>query len=414
MFAVVDANNFFASCERVFRPDLANKPVVVLSSNDGCVVARSQEVRNLGIPMGEPYFKVKQLLKTNNVQIFSSNFRLYSDLSQRMLQLITSSVPRSEVYSVDEAFVDLSHLNQQQMKTWAKNLRHQIGQNLGLPVSIGIAPTKTLAKLASHQAKHTKTGVLLLTDGNTNQALQETPLDDIWGIGRRLAPKLNKAGLKTAADLAKISLSWANQQMGKKGEQTVLELNGKPQITLETDKKPPKSIMVSRSFGHKINAYYQIETAVANFVAKGAAKLRAHQMEVNAVALHLYGQAGEERVYLRVYAPISPASSNSSELTKLALDMLQQNYDGQVSYKKAGILLFNLAQPSGQLDMLRPATAEATKKQTLMRSLDIINKRYGEQTLYYAAESPKAHWRPQSALQSPDYTRSWLDLPLVY
>jgi DNA polymerase V len=416
MFGVIDANNFFASCERVFRPDLAYKPVVVLSSNDGCVVARSQEVRNLGVPMGIPYFKIKDQLTKAGVEVFSSNFGLYSDMSQRMQTIIAASVPRAEVYSVDEAFVDLSHLQPDEIDNWAYSLRQQIGQCIGLPVSIGIASSKTLAKIASEHAKHhTNDGIYKLA-GSDHNVLKQIKLGDIWGVGRRLSPKLEKIGLKTAYDLSQMDHAYARALMGKKGLQTVLELNGQSCIPLEISSKPPKSILVSRSFGHRVRQIHEIETATASFIARASAKLRRYHLRAGAVALNLRGVKDDENWFSNTYSPLVQASSDTAVLAEVALALLNASFEPDISYKKAGILLFNFSSDKlRQSDLFLPETHQTDRRRNLMRALDQINRRYGSDTLQLAVQSSKKQaWQPRSERRSPDFTRSWQNLPLVF
>lgn len=256
MFALVDCNNFFVSCERLFRPDLTNQPVLVLSNNDGCVVARSQEVRELGVPMGVPYFQIKDVVRRNNIQCFSSNFALYSDISQRIISILGQYAADIEVYSIDEAFMDLANMPIENLQSWGGDLTRRVQRDIGMPVSVGIAPNKTLAKLASHYAKkQTKSCIIDSSSNHANYTniLKDTDVDDIWGVGRSNSARLKSAGIKNALQLSGVSESWAHQVFGVNGVRVCSELNGKQVYSLEAHKPPQKSLMVSRSFGHTIN-----------------------------------------------------------------------------------------------------------------------------------------------------------------
>ncbi len=279
MFALIDCNNFFVSCERVFRPDLEGKPVIVLSSNDGCAVARSNEAKQLGIPMGAPEFKYRQVIQRNGVIKFSANFELYGDISQRIAALLTKVTPRIEIYSIDEAFLELSQLDIKNYTVWAKALKQQIMREVGVPVSIGIAPTKVLAKLTSERGKKDSRlqGVLCwneLTPAEQVAYLTATPIHDIWGIGRRLAPRLRAENIHTAADLAVTRSQLASKLMGVHGRQLVAELNGTRCHPLEPIGAVQQSIMRGRTFGEDTDQLHILQAAVASLTARAALRLR--------------------------------------------------------------------------------------------------------------------------------------------
>src|SRR6266498_1461283 len=278
IFVLVDCNNFFVSCERIFRPDLWDKPVAVLSNNDACIVARSNEVKAMGVPMGAPLFKVEHLMKGKDVTLFSGNFRLYGDFSQRVVRILAQMAPEIEVYSVDESFLEISSLPIDDYQGWAAKLYETIYRWTGIPVSIGVAPSKTLAKAASEFAKQNPEteGVWYLPpedDEKREQLLRWLSVKDVWGIGWRSAPKLMQRGISTAYDLSKVSEKWARQQLSIRGLKTVKELNGESCLPLEHEVEPQQSIARTRSFGYNVRDYYQLEGAIATFAAQAAVKV---------------------------------------------------------------------------------------------------------------------------------------------
>ena len=280
VFALVDCNNFFASCERIFRHDLEGKPVVVLSSNDGCAVARSNEAKALGIPMGAPAFKYRELFKREGVTQFSANFELYGDVSKRIIRILTELTPRAEIYSIDEAFLELSQLANTDYQAVAQILKQRIWNEVGIPVSIGIASSKTLAKLASDYAKsHPEAdGVVDLTSTESDlyhKVLDEAKIEHVWGVGWRLGPKLRSEGMATAADLSNLRLQRARQLMGVRGEQMVRELKGETCFGLQLLDAKPKSIARTRTFGEDTSEFHVIESALASFATQAAYRLRA-------------------------------------------------------------------------------------------------------------------------------------------
>ena len=275
MIALVDCNNFFVSCERVFRPDLDGKAVVVLSNNDGCIVSRSNESKAMGIPMGTPFFKVKHLVESGQLTVFSSNYALYGDLSNRVMSILADSVPKIEIYSIDEAYLHLDGIAPERIPELCSNLREKVRQWVGIPVSIGVAPTKTLAKIASHFAKKYKgyNGVCMMdTDAKRIKALELTPIDDLWGVGRRLAPKMLNWGVKTALDFTQRPKDWVKDRLGVNGLRTWEELRGIPCIDEEKDERR-KSICTSRSFADMISDKAELESRVSDFAAMCAKKL---------------------------------------------------------------------------------------------------------------------------------------------
>lgn len=419
IFALIDCNNFFVSCERLFRPDLEGRPVVVLSSNDGCVISRSDEAKRLGIPMAAPAFKYRQVFQDHRVVQFSANFELYGDISQRITRLLTGITPRTEVYSVDESFLDLSQLAIADYTAWARAVRTRLLNEVGVPVSLGIAPSKTLAKLASEHAKTDvgRRGVLdlvQLTDEARETYLLHTPLQDIWGIGWRLAPRLRAEGIYNALDFARLRPRHAGQLMGVHGRQLVAELNGQACHQLEAFGRIRQTVMKGRMFGEDTNQFAVIEAAIASLAGRAAAVLRRDGLLAGSASLSLSTnrhKPGYERQQhaVRFRIPTADTGQLAGRLIRLA----QAGFNPQLRYHRANVLLYDLTdqrqlQPDlfGELDI---GTHQAA--QTRLRTFDAINNRYGPGTIRYAAEDLSQAWQPRLQLRSPRYTTNWQELP---
>jgi DNA polymerase V len=417
VFALVDCNNFFVSCERVFRPDLWNKPVAVLSNNDACIVARSNEVKEMGVPMGAPLFQVEHLMKGKDVTLFSANFRLYGDFSQRVVRILTSMAPEIEVYSVDESFLEISSLPLDDYQEWAEEVRACILQWTGIPVSVGVAPTKTLAKAASEYAKKTpgSNGAFIVTDGNREDLLKWLQVKDVWGVGRALAPKLLQRGVSTAFDLTQVSEVWAQQQMSIRGLRTVKELKGESCLPLESTVEPQRSIARTRSFGHNVRDYYQLEGAVATFAAQAAVKLRAQNEIATGVMVfartphNFEGGRGSSTV-----VRLSQPTSDTGELITAALKGLQVIHDPDFAYRRAGVALIGLvSKEAWQLSLLQDSS-QLDKRTALMQSVDQLNVKYNTRLVRHGSEHLElTGWHSNHKLRSPAYTTSWNDLPVI-
>lgn len=419
VFALIDCNNFFVSCERVFRPDLWHKPVAVLSNNDACIVARSNEVKALGVPMAAPYFQVRDILKKHNVQLFSANFQLYGDLSQRVVRILQTVCPTIEVYSVDESFLDVSALPIKDYTTWARELRAHILQLTGLPVSIGVAPTKTLAKAASDFAKKNSDyqGALsIMDDPAQHKALLEwLPVGDVWGVGYRTRPMLEGVGIKTGYALSQVSDAWAQANLTIRGVRMVRELKGQSCIGLDSGEELQKSLERSRSFGHTIRDYYELEGAVATFAAQAAAKLRGKDQLAGEVVTYLYGKRGEESHRSTATSRLLPPSNNTGTLINAALRSLQQAYDPEFGYKKAGVVLLDLRSTAAWQLELGADLAKVDKQVALMRTVDTINARLGTRQVRHASEHlERNQWFSRKDLRSPNYTTRWTELARVH
>jgi len=415
--ALIDCNNFFVSCERLFRPDLEGKPVVVLSSNDGCVVARSNEAKALGIPMGAPVFKYRELFLAQGVISFSANFELYGDISQRITDVLRRVTPNIEVYSVDESFLDLSSLDINDHEAWGRQLRRRIRREIGLPVSVGIAPSKTLAKIATDRAKKLPelSGALALLDTPTiNHHLPHITVDDVWGVGRHLTPKLKAAGVHTAMDLANMAPRYAQQLMGIKGRQMVAELRGEPRLPIQTTHKPQRMVMRGRQFGEDTNDLTVIQSAIANLTARAAYHLRQDgQLARQAMVLLRTNchKPGYRQVVINL--KLSTPSADTGSLCSQLVAALESSFNPKLSYHKADVLLHDL-QPAGvlQSDLFGAVdTTEASRSQQRMRALDDINARFGNGHIRYAAEQLSQSWRPRRNLASQRYTTDWGELP---
>lgn len=422
VIALIDCNNFFVSCERLFRPDLEGKPVVVLSSNDGCAVARSNEAKALGILMGAPAFKYRELFKQHGVVTFSGNFDLYGDISRRIVSILASVTSRLEVYSVDESFLDLSTLPIHDYAAWGHIVRRSLQQWVGIPVSVGIAPTKTLAKLASERAKKDPTlnGVLSLIaqpPTTVNGALAATPIQDVWGIGWRSAPKLRARGIGTALDLARMPPKLAQQLLGIRGRQTVAELNGTACFALAPEASTPKSISATRTFGEDTTSLQVLEAAIATFVATATMRLRRSHQVAHHAGFFLttnrhtpgYRQWSET---IRLPMP----SADTGFITHVVNEHLRRIYQPHVAYHRAGIWLGDLAPARYQQPDLIGYTdiTQCEQQQRRMQAVDALNERYGRNTIRIATASLAATWQPKHQLRSPRYTSHWAELPLCH
>lgn len=419
VLALIDCNNFFVSCERLFRPDLEGRPVVVLSSNDGCAVARSNEAKALGIPMGAPAFKYRDLFVRHKVVTFSANFELYGDISQRITTLISRITPKIEVYSVDESFLDLSELNIKDYDQWAREVRARILRDIGVPVSIGIAPSKTLCKVAVEHAKKIPelAGGLSLIRHNTRPTyLAKTPINAVWGVGWRLTPKLKALGVHTAQDLSQLHPRHAQQLMGIHGRQMVAELNGTCCLPLQYSSKPQQMIMRGRQFGEDTNELGVIEAAIANLAARATYRLRQDdQLAKNATVVLQTNRKKPGYRRLVTAIRLDTPSADTGVICSQLVQSLQAGFNPHLAYHKAEVLLYNLI-PAKALQpdlfgLVDPARASSSQQR--MRAIDGINSRYGKGTVRYAAEDLSASWRPRRRLASPRYTSSWDELPVV-
>lgn len=417
-YALVDCNNFFVSCERVFRPDLAKKPVAVLSNNDGCIVARSNEVKAFDIPMGVPLFKVKDIVRANDIKLFSANFELYGDMSQRIVELLRQETPLIEVYSIDECFIDLSELPIEDAHEWAVRVRDRIWCEVGIPVSVGVAPTKTLAKAASFYAKTHGDGTHIVEDeASRRELLTQLPINEVWGIGRRIGPKLRDKGITTAQQLIDASDAWLEQQFNITGMRMVDELRGNARIPFGDKKDQRASIMRSRSFGHRVRDYFQLESAVATFAAQAASRLRAQDSVCSGIVTFVSTgiRPTEQRRYASQFVSLGEATADSGRLVTAALEGLNAIYDPDFAYQKAGVTLVGITDIATWQLALVNGDVEREKKVSLMREVDKLNARYGKGTVWQGTEArSKATWQSKSERRSPRYTTRLHELPKLH
>jgi len=423
MLALIDCNSFFVSCEKVFRPDLAGKAVVVLSNNDGVVVARSPEAKALGIAMGEAAFNIRRLVESGAVKVFSSNFRLYSDLSWRVMKTLEQWTPDIEVYSVDEAFLDFSGVRVDDPTLLGREIIATVRQWTGIPVSIGFAPTKTLCKVANEIAKSRGLGICTLMDDDAcKDALITFDVADVWGVGRRLIPKFQRLGLRTAYDLSQVDPLWMRKNFSVVQEKTVRELCGEPCFARDDAPEPKKSIQVSRSFGDTTDRLKDLEEAVATFAARAAEKARSQGSVASAVYVHIntsWFKKGRDDYYSQGVMTVFPVPTDSSmEIIEAALDTLRKVYKPGRQYKKATVILHELKDAEAvrsqgllfEKNEERNAERRTTERQ-LMNTLDRINRQHGKGAVFFGAEGIRKDWRPHQDAVSPCYTTCLSELP---
>lgn len=414
MIALVDCNNFYVSCERLFDPGVLHRPVVVLSNNDGCVISRSEEAKALGIRMGAPAFFMEDLLERNQVAVFSSNYTLYGSLSQRVMQVLGAFAPEMEVYSIDEAFLDLSgHASPGPL---AAAIRAGVLHDVGLPVSVGVAPTKTLAKMANRTVKKTKMpeGFLVLdTPEKTDAVLAATQVEDIWGIGAQYAAMLHQKGLHTALDLSRVPGDFARRELTVQGLRLVHELRGIPSIGLQEMAPPKKAVCVARSFGQLLTAKDDIREALANYAAAAAQKLRAQGSRATVIQVFVQtnnfrGQDAQYHRSVNLRLPV-PASS-TRELIRHALLALDRIFKPGYNYKKTGIIAMDLV-PDAQVQENLFESTDHEKERKLMQALDGITKHFaGKPVLQFAAQGGEKKWALRQERLSPCYTTRLHDI----
>ncbi|PRY14337.1 DNA polymerase V [Pontibacter ummariensis] len=415
LFALVDCNNFFVSCERVFDPGLEGRPVVVLSNNDGCVIARSNEAKALGLKMGQPAFEVQDLIQRHQVQVFSSNYELYGDMSARVVETLSQFSPNLEVYSIDESFLDLGNLYKTDLQAYAKEIKATVKQWLGMPVAVGVAPTKTLAKIANRLSKKSAKaeGALVLTDKrHIEEALKRTEAGDVWGIGRRYARKLQGFGVHTAWDLRNVSDSFARKHLTVVGLRTVRELRGEPCIDLELMLQVKKNICTSRSFGQAITDLEEVGEALTTHVVRCATKLRKQKSRAGAMTVFCMTSrfAAEGEVYSNCRTVYFDTPTDSEpELIRHALKALREIYRPGFRYRKTGLLLLDLV-PASSVQLSILDTVDREKHGRLMETLDNLRERFGHSSVKYAAQGTEERWKLRQESLSPRYTTRLEDL----
>lgn len=418
VFALVDCNNFYASCERLFRPELNSQPIIVLSNNDGCVIARSNEAKLLGIAMGTPFFKLKDMLATHKVHVFSSNYALYGDLSHRVMTILQQHEPEVEVYSIDEAFVLLPYVSGKPQTEYARYLQQKIRQCVGVPVAIGIGPTKTLAKIATRIAKKNSCcgGVFDITDNaEMDQLLAACDVEDVWGIGRQSAGKLRARGVATARDLRDADDIWIRKRLTVTGLRTAMELRGISCLRLETAPPDKKSIISSKSFGRPVCLLSEMREAVATYLSTAAEKLRHQGSAAGAlqvfISTNTFNPNQPQHVQSMTVCLPKP-TADTPQLLKAALSCLDAIFKPGYQYKKAGVMLAEIIPAHRQQIALFDGAQEA-RTDELMQAVDRINQKWGKQTVQVAAAGLVKPWGMVQSYKSPAYTTNWSELPIV-
>lgn len=411
IFALIDCNNFYASCERVFNPCLENKPIVVLSNNDGCVIARSNEAKKLGIPMGAPYYKWQEFCLENNVHAFSSNYALYGDISNRVMTTLQLLADKVELYSIDEAFIQIETIsNHAELLNYGLYLRRIIKAWTGIPVSVGLAQTKTLAKIANHIAKkRTDSGVYIYNP--TINILETFPIEDIWGVGNRISHRLKKCGIQTAKDLRDSNEKHLRSLFSVVLEKTILELRGISCLPLE-DVKPRKEIMCSRSFGKKVNLLSELEEAISFYATTACVKLRKQNSLTSMINIFLntnHFSTSDAQYSNNITLNLNEPTCDTRLIIKNALKGLSIIYKQGFKYQKAGIMLMNLVPNTFQQSSLLPSASNSE----LMSVIDNINSRLGKNTLFFCAEGFNKKWSLKSEKRSPRYTTRWNEIITV-
>ena len=409
MFALIDCNNFYASCERVFQPHLNGKPVVILSNNDGCVIARSNEAKSLGIPMGAPAFKYKEVFQKNKVQIFSSNFTLYGDISNRVMSIISRYVPDVEIYSIDEAFIKFDGFSEDETNEKCRVLIKTILKWTGIPVSIGLAPTKSLAKVANRIAKKysTKTNGFYSINSNEKRikALKNISAGDIWGLGFQNEKKLFKVNVKSGIDFVNLPDQWVKKNMSILGLKLKKELEGIPTLNIEEGKIDKKSIATTRSFESEISSLNDLIERITTFSVVASKKLRRQNSECNMISVFIRSnpfKQNDDKYHFSLTGSLPFSTNSSIEISKFAVKLLNKIYSKNKSYKKAGIILMGLSPQSSHQFSLFDQNIDKQKK--LMRSIDNIDNKYGLYKVRLASQDQKRIWKMKRQKLSRNYT----------
>lgn len=415
IFALTDCNNFYVSCEKVFDPSLRNRPVVVLSNNDGCVVSRSYEAKKI-IPMGIPFFKIKPLIARHNIAAFSSNYALYGDMSSRVMNILAQFSSDIEIYSIDEAFLDLNPFKKD-LKGISKEIRTKVLKSTGIPVSIGIGETKTLAKIASHIAKTQNLGGVfsLINNKKIDDYLKSFPVDKIWGIGKRSSIYLNSRGIKTAYHLKKTKPFTLKSKMGINAQKIIDELNSKSVYELEKNPPPVKGIRSSRTFPHPIREKRLLKEAVSSYSTRAGLKLREQNLKAGYLIVFLKTNRFSSNYHTdskTIYFDVP--QNNTAELIKASTKAVEELFNPDLHYKKAGVLLGDLSDANRtQLSLFEKKDMEKSDK--VMKVLDNINKKFGNDTLKFSSSglSGNEEWKIKCNMRSPSYTTDWNQLPRV-
>jgi len=415
--ALVDCNSFYVSCERLFNPSIIRKPVVVLSSNDGCVISRSTEAKALDIKMGEPYFKVEKIVKKNDVKVFSSNYALYGDISRRVMKTLKQFSPQMEIYSIDEAFLDLSSIKDEDLLEYGNKIRKTVLKWTGIPISIGIATTKTLSKAANYVAKKEKSGIInLINSKQINEILSKININNVWGVGRQLTKFYIKNGIKTAYELKNAHNGWIKKNTNVFGSRTAMELQGIPCTSLEIYQEKRKNCCVSRSFGRKVTKLEELDEAVATHCLNAAEKIRADNQTTKRITVFIRTSPfqKDKKYYANSKDIDLPIKTNDSiELVKQALIALRSIYIAGHKYQKAGIIFSKLNDINIYKKDLFSSVNNGEKRKKLMKVIDYTNIKYGRQALSIAKAGLRKKWNIKKRHSSKIDTACFDFLPIV-
>jgi DNA polymerase V len=418
MFALVDCNNFYASCERVFRPDLVGKPIVVLSNNDGCVIARSNEAKQIGIPMGAPAFEYQSLFETHQVKVFSANFALYGDMSQRVMDILSGYTPEIEIYSIDEAFLKLKGFERYNLQAYGSEMRTKVHRWTGIPISVGIAPSKALAKAANRIAKkypeHTQGVYIIDSEEKKIKALKWLKVEDVWGIGRQHAQKLIQHRINNAYEYTQQSDEWVKKNFSIVGLRLKKDLEGIPTLDLERQ-QAKKSIATTRSFESNYTELAQLNERVTTFAVMCAEKLRRQQSCCNSISVFIRtnGFRNDLPQYSRSITIQLPFPTNSSiELSKFAIAALHRIFKSGYHYKKAGVIVQDFTpEANQQMNIFQNSNP---KHRLLMSTIDVLNAKLGQQKIKLAAQDLQRVWKMKQEQLSPRYTTQLEDIITIH
>ena len=416
MFALADCNNFYASCERIFDPSLNNKPIIVLSNNDGCVIARSDEAKKLNIKMGIPAFKIKSIIIKNNIRVFSTNFTLYGDISNRVMELLSLHTPYIEIYSIDEAFLDFNHVPEKKYYQEASKIRTTIKKSTGIPISIGIGPTKTLSKLANHIAKKNivHNGVYIIKD--ISCIAKKIPIDKIWGIGNRLNQKLNQKNIFTVADYINTSNHIIQKVASINGVKIKNELQGIRSYSINSSMQKKKTICTSRSFGNMVSSFEELKEAISMFAARCSEKLRLEDSCAKRITVFIMSNI--HRKDLRQYSnhikiDLHTATNSTYEIIHYSLDGLKKIYKNNYQYKKCGVILSEIIDSKYTQGFIFDKI-DRYKQNNITKAIDFINNRMGTDSIKYACQGIKNNdWTLKREKLSASYTTQWKNLPII-
>lgn len=411
MYGLADCNNFFVSCERVFNPSLNGRPVIILSNNDGCVISRSNEAKALGIKMGQPFYQLKDFIARNNVSVFSSNYVLYSDMSLRVQKTLQSLVPATEVYSVDESFLDLRGIPEEKLDELGRRISYIVQRNTGIPISVGISPTKTLAKIASKLCKQypkLKGSCFMHRPQDIQKVLSKFPIEDVWGIGRRFSTMLKSRNILTASDFTKQSVDWVQSLMHIGGVKTWRELNGTPCIEFEEYRKDKQQITVSRSFGKELSDVESVEQQIALFTSMAAEKLRKQNSLCNTLIVFMCTNRHRKdhpQRFANQLIPLKVATDSTLELVNVATKTVREIFRKPYLYKKAGVILSDI-QSNECMQTVLFDDVDHDKHARLMNALDKINQKQGHHSVVVASAGFEGIRMNRQHL-SPNYTSEW-------